>query len=244
MLSIRIDFRSPFRYIVRPQSLVRLSPLPSGHATALREGISRAAVHHCHSPSAADRTGLPPSCGLRLSYSLIYGGNVHEDNIFANTNTPRTRAYPLPEGDRDVHRRCPALDAHSTAHVLALARRRSRSRPGAIGHLEHHREHGVCPGGIHGHPPDQQGVLVTGGRGVVSNLASVELYDPVTGTWSPTGDMNSGRTYHTATLLPNGQVLVAGGYDLTSELASAELHSPTTSSADAGPRACLAGKSR
>src|SRR4029450_7453619 len=44
------------------------------------------------------------------------------------------------------------------------------------------------------------------------------------GTWEETGSLATGRSDHTATLLPDGQVLVAGGGDsdlLT--LASAEL---------------------
>jgi hypothetical protein len=48
------------------------------------------------------------------------------------------------------------------------------------------------------------------------------------GTWTNTGSLNTPRTGHTATLLPNGDVLVAGGKDATGDLASAELYTPAT----------------
>jgi len=69
--------------------------------------------------------------------------------------------------------------------------------------------------------PDGQ-VVVTG--------ASPELYNPATGTWAVTGQMNTPQIdSSTATLLPDGQVLVAGGIGGSSNaLSSAELYNPAT----------------
>jgi hypothetical protein len=72
-------------------------------------------------------------------------------------------------------------------------------------------------------------VLVTGGSYfvVASNtsgtLATAELYDPASGTFSSTGSMESARAGHTATLLNTGKVIVTGGTDST----TTELFDPT-----------------
>ena len=71
-------------------------------------------------------------------------------------------------------------------------------------------------------------VLAAGGFGDTGLLSSAELYDPTTGTWTPTGSLSAARISHTATLLPNGTVLVAWGYRGTGLLDSAELYDPTT----------------
>lgn len=75
-------------------------------------------------------------------------------------------------------------------------------------------------------------VLVAGG-GIsdfgygICPLASAELYNPATGTWTYTGSMHSTRYLPTMTLLTNGEVLVAGGLsDLLTP--TAELYNPST----------------
>jgi hypothetical protein len=63
----------------------------------------------------------------------------------------------------------------------------------------------------------------------MSVLASAELYDPASGTFSRTGDMTTPRTGHTATLLPDGRVLIAGGQGPSgTALASAEVYDPAS----------------
>lgn len=59
------------------------------------------------------------------------------------------------------------------------------------------------------------GGCVTAGTTCDTALASAEIYDPATGTWSPTGSLADARWGHTATRLRDGRVLIAGGVDET-----------------------------
>ena len=75
-------------------------------------------------------------------------------------------------------------------------------------------------------------MLVAGGVDgfTYDTLPSAELYHPATGTFTTTGNPNTGRIFNTATLLSNGQVLVAGGSDSNwNQIATAELYSPASS---------------
>jgi len=65
-------------------------------------------------------------------------------------------------------------------------------------------------------------VLVAGGRTCNSappvacdftmTTNTAEIYDPATGSWAPTANMNSSRTTTSAVLLPGGKVLVPAGF--------------------------------
>jgi N-acetylneuraminic acid mutarotase len=73
-------------------------------------------------------------------------------------------------------------------------------------------------------------VLVAGGYSERDSLSSAELYDPVTGNWTLTGNMTYARYSHTASTLMNGAVLVTGGYvPQFYHSSSAELYDPVTS---------------
>jgi hypothetical protein len=82
-------------------------------------------------------------------------------------------------------------------------------------------------------------VLVAGGEtcpgGVCTTVATAELFDPGTNTWSSAGSMSTARKEHGATLLPSGAVLVTGGASATgTSLASTDIYEPTTNTWHAG----------
>ena len=57
----------------------------------------------------------------------------------------------------------------------------------------------------------------------VVTMSHVEAAD----TWSLTGAMSTARSFHTATLLPDGRVLVSGGSATDHSVGSAEIYDPT-----------------
>lgn len=74
-------------------------------------------------------------------------------------------------------------------------------------------------------------VLITGGYGPTGfspPLATAELFDPSSGSFTPTGSMSTPRASHTATLLADGTVLIVGGRSGTEDLATAEIYDPST----------------
>ncbi len=79
-------------------------------------------------------------------------------------------------------------------------------------------------------------VLVTGGTTGNIAIASAEIYDPTSNSWTPGSgagsvpSMSTTRFLHTATLLTDGRVLVTGGCTSSCSTASAEIYDPASNS--------------
>src|SRR6266480_3619301 len=113
-----------------------------------------------------------------------------------------TRAISTPDAIFTPRHCCPTARSWSQVEMIAVASRRA------------------LPNGM---------VLVAGGSNNSDGyVASAELYDLASGSWTTTGNLNTGRYYHTATLLPNGKVIVAGGIDSSGASASAEVYDPAS----------------
>ncbi len=76
--------------------------------------------------------------------------------------------------------------------------------------------------------PDGKVLIAGGMRRNQDFYKSAELYDPATGKFQPTGEMNQRRVGHIAVPLPSGKVLIAGGWVGMGGTDSAELYDPAT----------------
>src|SRR5258706_12376979 len=74
-----------------------------------------------------------------------------------------------------------------------------------------------------------------GGENAAGFVTQAELYDPATGIFSVSGNLNAPRADHTATLLPDGRVLIAAGRGSVGDLASTETFNPITGTFSTGP---------
>jgi hypothetical protein len=70
---------------------------------------------------------------------------------------------------------------------------------------------------------------VTAGLGLIPSK-SAEIYDPFTGTFTPTGNLISDHVCQQATLLGNGKILIAGGSGLDGRFPQSELYEAATDS--------------
>lgn len=83
--------------------------------------------------------------------------------------------------------------------------------------------------------PDGKVLVIGGdthGAGIASfsSVEATELYDPLTDSWTYSGNLTHARVGHTATLLADGRVMVVGGHTarIVRQLKTVELYNPVT----------------
>lgn len=119
----------------------------------------------------------------------------------AGSNMAPLDSAELYEPDKDVFVKVGRMNAPRSAHTATLLTN------GAV----------LITGGIVGSSPTE------------SSLVSAELYDPSSGSFKFTGNMNTTRYSHAAILLADGRVLISGGSTSRGwkgRLAGAELYDP------------------
>jgi len=139
----------------------------------------------------------------------------------STTGSPRSASISLVSGQ------------HISIMQLATALPRSVV---SLGNLKSQRAGGhTATNLLNGTSPVNGKILIVGGFTSVNTtevLATAELYDPATRTFTLTGSLNVPRWGHTATLLSDGKVLIAGGYNYQgsahTNLDTAEIYDPAT----------------
>jgi hypothetical protein len=114
----------------------------------------------------------------------------------------------------------PATGTFTMTGAMATAREQHTATLLADGRV-------LIVGGTTSPPASLSSAWLATGNVDLQGTATAEIYDPSTGSFSGTGSMAAARTFHTATLLPNGTVLIAGGGN---ENSTAEIYDPTTGS--------------
>jgi hypothetical protein len=196
-------------------------------------------------PRATHTATMLNDGSLLVAGGLCNGGFTYPDNS-AELYEPSTGTWKA-TGSMNVARVNTAATLLPNGQVL-IAGGNSTSSGGRSAEIYDHG-HWTLTGSMNVYRPNltatplpESDVLVFGGTQLASSAS--DFYNRATGTWTRTGEfgvapsrsghwpfsdaghMNNVREFHTATLLPNGQVLVAGGFDGTTQLASAELYTP------------------
>jgi hypothetical protein len=195
---------------------------PCGQETQALNGISSFRIVS----SGAEPDGVvsfqssaPQQLTMGLGESVIVSVEAYSEDITVGADPNAPTVAPV-----SVGRTMPtALDAStaSLTGMLLVGRVRGFGSPRSLD--------GTCPTmtagedvpGRHGHTvtyiPKVNKVLIYGGAvigptGSESFLKSAEVFDPVTGTFSPLPTPVHARAYHTATALPDGRVVIVGGF--------------------------------
>jgi hypothetical protein len=78
-------------------------------------------------------------------------------------------------------------------------------------------------------------VVVAGGHNGTAVSSTIEIFNPVTGTFSVAGAMSSPRSQHAMAVLVDGRVLIAGGFNGTAAVATTDIFDPAAGTVTAGP---------
>src|SRR5882724_3894965 len=78
-------------------------------------------------------------------------------------------------------------------------------------------------------------VLIAGGESSGVASTTLEIFDPVAGTFSAAGVMSSPRTKHAMAVLADGRVIIIGGSNGTAPVATTDILNPVAGSVAAGP---------
>ena len=183
-----------------------------------RTGSLLAARRDAHRHGAHGRTGAG---GGRLQR---HRGGVRRGQGHLEPHGRRARGPPGPHRHAaarwpGAHRRRRAVHHHALHRGVYLPASGRWRSAGGLREPRFHHAASLLPRG----PGAGDGRQPRGGRG--GRLASAEVYDPATDTWTPTGAPGMPRLHPTAVLLPGGLVLVVGGVDAQGHfLASAEVY--------------------
>ena len=172
-------------------------------------------------------TATPSAAPTASPSPITYAGIFGPTGPMANARTGDTKTL-LPDGRVLVAGGFGGLGASLSSAELYDPESGTFSPTGPLATARYWASATLLPGGR---------VLVAGGFtgfGGGASLSSAELYDPASGTFSPTGPMSTARALTSATLLPDGRVLIAGGEQggiagqEGTALSSAELYDPAS----------------
>ncbi len=227
------------------------APLPDGRVLLLGQGGGPEAPAWLYDPATgrAEPTGsmVPGRYGatlvtLREGRVLVLGGYTNVGQEGTSVDLPSAQLYDPTTGTFADTGRMDRVRRDPTAVVMADGRVLVFGGEGAAALAEvYDPERGTftATGSLRSGRMGARAVALADGRVLVAGgdvedvdawrpTATAEIYDPMTGAFTPTASMGAPRDYPSLTLLADGRVLVAGGTNEDGELASAEIFDPAT----------------
>lgn len=190
-------------------------PVSSGDTITVTPTVSTSYTLSVQNPAGTQS-------GQTIRISVMTGTFAAVSNVSSVDRYSGARAITLPSGKVVVF----GNDAYTNITDVYNPTTNSFSRVGDMARGRHRFATALLNDGK---------VLAIGGMylngATYTSLATVEIFDPITETWSYTGSLNVAREGAIAVVLPNGKVLVTGGMMRapgTTYLSSAEIYDPAT----------------